>query len=59
MNTYLFKIKMEDGKTVVGTTKCEPDLLEYVMYDVLDQVDGNAVECSAIEVKGTAFIVID
>ena len=59
MNTYLFRIKTEDGKVVVGTTECEPDLLEYVMYGVLEQVGGDAVECSATEVNGTAFIVVD
>lgn len=59
MNTYLFKIKMEDGKVVVGTTECEPELLESIMYNVLEDVDGNAVECSATEVNGTTFIVVD
>lgn len=59
MNTYLFRIKMEDGKVVIGTTECEPDLLEYIMYEVLEQVGGDAVECSATEVNGTAFIVVD
>lgn len=59
MKTYMFKIKLADGRTVVGTTNCYEDDLEDIIDRVTEQIDEQPIECTAREVVGTQFIIIN